>query len=671
MGIIRFYPNESGIQVSSYIKARIVCDESSLNDMANTSYINVYVQMCRTNSGHTTYGEGTLNLTIGGTAYNHAITTNQKLKYANQWELVGGITGLSVGHTSDGSFNMLLNAKSTINNNSMRFDFGGYVPLTTLDRAAPTVYVSTSNIKANSIDIRATASVACDIWQYSINGGGSWTTFKTSATTDTGIYTISGLTPNVSYSLKFKARKQKNEVYGESGNIAIKTLGGSVLQSVNTLNIDNTTVNLTFTATVYDTSYTHNIDITNDSQNLLTLTNLKLNNGSNTITLTAAQRAQVLNRISNVKSLSATYWLNTYNGSVHIGESSKKIANIQTSAANSAPTFLDFTFSDINAKTAGLTGNNQILVANMSTLQAVTTPALPKNGASISSYTATVGDKSISSSGTTLNIGAISKSGSLPLTITVTDTRGYTAKKTKNIQIIPYEDIKFDTSEIRRINEVENTLQISVNGKFSPVKIGTENKNSFRKIEYRFKKTSDSTYGAWTEITSSVDSTADSFSLNVNEWITADSDFSYYVQLYIADKLTNAYMTFTIPQGLPLLSFRKKKVGINRHNPQSALDVGGDIMMNGFNVQGFVKTLTGAENLNDLKTGGIYVQNENQNIINNPNSNYPLLKAGYLEVICSSNGNFMQRYTAFNCSAVYIRSWYEYSHIWYDWKKIF
>lgn len=671
MGIIRFYPNESGIQISSYIKARIVCDESSLNDIANTSYINVYVQMCRTNSGYTTYGEGTLTLTIGGTSYNHSITTSQKLKYANQWELVGGITGLSVGHTSDGSFNMFLNAKSTVNNSSMLFNFGGYVPLTTLDRTAPTVYVSTSNIKANSIDIRATSSVVCDLWQYSTNGGGSWTTFKTSATTDTGIYTISGLTPNVSYSLKGRARKQKNGVYGESGNTTVKTLGGSVLQSVNTLNIDNTTVDLTFTATVYDTSYTHNIDIANGNQNLLTLTGLKLKSGSNTITLTAAQRAQVLNRISNVKSLSATYWLNTYSGSVHIGESSKKTANIQTSAANSAPTFTDFSFSDTNGTTAELTGNNQILVADISTLKAVILPAIPKNGASISSYTATVGDKSISSSGTNLNIGSISKSGSLPLTITVTDTRGYTAKKTKNIRVIPYENIKFGECEIRRINDVENTLQILVNGSFSPVKVGTENKNAFRKMEYRLKKTSDNTYGTWTEITSSVNSTTDSFNLNINEWITADSDFSFYVQLYIADKLTNAYMTFTIPQGLPLLSFRKKKVGINQHNPQSALDVGGDIMMNGFKVQGFIKALTGAENLNELKTGGIYVQNENQNIINNPNSNYPLPKAGYLEVICSSNGNFMQRYTAFDCSAAYIRSWYEYSHIWYDWKKIF
>lgn len=671
MGIIRFYPNENGIQVSSYIKARIVVDESSLNDISNSSYINVYVQMCRTNSGYTTYGEGTLTLTIGGTSYNHSITTSQKLKYANQWELVGGITGLSVGHTSDGSFNMLLNAKSTVNNNSMHFDFGGYVPLTTLDRAAPTVYVSTSNIKADSIDIRATASVACDIWQYSTNGGGSWTTFKTAATTDTGIYTIYGLTPNVSYVLKVRVRKQKNGVYGESGSTTIKTLGGSLWQSIDTLNIDNATVDLTFTATVYDTSYTHSIDIANGSQNLLTLTNLKLNNGSNTIKLTAAQRAQVLNRISNVKSLSATYWLNTYSESVHIGESSKKIVVIQTSAANSAPTFSDFTFSDTNTKTVEVTGNNQILVANISTLQAIASSATAKNGASISSYTATVGDKSISSSGTTLNIGAISKSGTLPLTITATDTRGYTAKKTKNIQIVPYENIKFEDSEIRRINDVENTLQISVNGSFSPVKVGTENKNSFRKMEYRFKKTSDNTYGAWTEITSSVNSTADSFNLNINEWITADSDFSFYVQLYIADKLTNAYMTFTIPQGLPLLSFRKKKVGINRHNPQSALDVGGDIMMNGYKVQGFVKTLDGTENLNDLKTGGIYIQNENQNIINNPNSNYPVKKAGYLEVLCSDNGNFLQRYTTFDCSAIYIRSWYEYDHIWYNWKKIF
>ncbi|MGP1544174.1 MAG: DUF859 family phage minor structural protein [Candidatus Fimenecus sp.] len=144
---IKFYPNESGIQVGTYTKARIVCDEQSTNISNNTSHCVIYVQMCRTNSGYTTYGNGTLTLTIGGTAYNSTITTNQVLSNSWDWRLIGGITVLDIGHSSDGTYNIFINAKSTVNNSpNMVFNFGGYIELIPIPRiSVPTLSTSSAN----------------------------------------------------------------------------------------------------------------------------------------------------------------------------------------------------------------------------------------------------------------------------------------------------------------------------------------------------------------------------------------------------------------------------------------------------------------------------------------------------------------------------------------------
>lgn len=115
--------------------------------------------------------------------------------------------------------------------------------LTTIDRSAPTVTFSTSNVTANGFKISATSSATADIWQYSTNGGSSWTQFSTTASTSASV-TLSSLSPNTSYTVRVRARRQYNHVYGTSGSSTVKTLGGAVVNSVNTVTADNATVSI-------------------------------------------------------------------------------------------------------------------------------------------------------------------------------------------------------------------------------------------------------------------------------------------------------------------------------------------------------------------------------------------------------------------------------------------
>lgn len=539
------------------------------------------------------------------------------------------------------------------------------VDLNAIDRAAPTVTLATSSITASGVTVKATASTTCDRFDYSIDGGSTWTNFSTTSGT-TASKAITGLTPNTTYSIKVRARKKTNQVYGSSAASSVKTLGGSVISSVSTFTADAATAKITMSVTVYNTSYTHTLVIKNGSTTVLTITGLSLSNGSNTITLTAAQRSAVLAAMSALKSFTGTFTLTTYSGTTQIGTASSKTATVQTTSANSAPTFTAFTFEDSNATAVGVTGNNQILIQNISTLKLTLTAATAKNGATISSYSVVAGSKTASGTTTTITVGTIPDSGTVPVIVTAIDSRGYTTAVTVNITVLEYEGINITEYTMRRVNEVEDTTQVTIGGDITPVTIGGVNKNSLRYLYYRYRKTNDSAYNSYKDITSSTEYDDSGFNFESDEWLSLDADYSYYVQFLVTDKLTSDTVTITVPQGTPLLALRRKKVGINKREPAAALDVDGSVMMNGFNVLGLVAALDGTEDLNNLVAGGIYTQALNANA--STDKHYPKAIAGFLEVIANPSGYIMQRYTAYDNSAVYVRT--RYQNTWYAWKSV-
>lgn len=108
-----------------------------------------------------------------------------------------------------------------------------------------------------------------------------------------------------------------------------------------------------------------------------------------------------------------------------------------------------------------------------------------------------------------------------------------------------------------------------------------------------------------------------------------------------------------------------KEVGINNPNPQSALDVTGEIHMNGFPVMGIIQTSVEDDvSLNSLTTQGIYFRRR----VPQENMNYPALVFGMLEVFSCSTNLVIQRYTARDTPFdVYIRS--KVNSSWSKWVK--
>lgn len=459
------------------------------------------------------------------------------------------------------------------------------VTLTAIDRTAPTVTFTTSAITANGFTISATSSATADLFQYSTNNGSSWSTLSSTEGT-TASKAITGLSPNTSYTVKVRARKKTNQVYGTSSAVTVKTLGGAVVNSANQVTADAATVSIKINVTVYEASYTNTFQLKNGSTTILTISGLSWAKGTadRTITLTAAQRTTLLTAMASMKSFTGTFAVSSYNGSTQIGSTSSKTATV-TTTTSSAPTLSGFTYADSYATTTAITGNDQVFIQGHSKLTVTPGTATPKNEATIANYTATCNGVSVSNTtGAALTVGAVAKSGTVAVVLTVTDSRGYTASVTQNITVVAYAAPKVNSLTLRRTNDIEAEMQLVFNGTISAISVGGTQKNALKYVRYRYKATSATSYSSYVSILSAVTQSGTSFSYSNLELRSLASDQSWDVHIQIRDKLdslSSLDLYYVIPQGTPLVALRKQKVGINTPTPEAALDVVGDAKVSG------------------------------------------------------------------------------------------
>ena len=480
------------------------------------------------------------------------------------WRFSGTYSGVSIG---------TITASATVTLNS-------------IDRTAPTVSCSVSNITANGFTISASSSATSDIWQYSLNGGSTWTQFSSTAGTSASV-TLSTLSPNTTYSVRVRARKRANQVYGTSSTISAKTLGGAVLLSCGSFSADAASISLSLRVTVYNAAYTNYITIKNGSTTYLSLAGRVWSAGTanRTITLTSSERTTLLNAMASVKAFTATIELVTKSGSAQIGSASTCTCTVSTSASNSGPTLSGFTFADSYSTTTAITDNDQVLIQDYSRLTVTPGTAAARNGASIVSYSAVCsGVTKSNTTGAALSLGTIGTSGTRDITLTVTDSRGYTASVTQSVTVVPYSKPRVSSVSLRRTNDIETEMQLVFNGSISPITVDGTQKNSLLYARYRYKLTSASSYNSYTSILGSVSATGSSFSFSNLELCNLDSESSYDFHLQIRDQLnslTSLDLYFVVSQGTPLVALRKKMVGINTPSPEAALHVVGDTRIEG------------------------------------------------------------------------------------------
>lgn len=569
----------------------------------SASYEGRYLQLTITETVNVAANTSTLSWTLtsaGGSAVYYTVDTTTVTingttvyeKARTNWDdrvfpaAKGSVSGtITVAHNSDGTKTVDVGFSTRVYIFGPQ-EYGGTMTLTNIDRTAPTVSCSVSSITAYGFKISASSSATADIWQYSTNGGTSWTQFSTTAGTSASI-TLSSLSPNTSYSVRVKARKKTNQVYGTSGTSSVKTLGGGVINSCPTITADAATVSFKPNVTVYDASYSYYLSICNGATEYLALGARTWTAGTadRTITLSQTERADLLEAMASIKSFSATLKLVTKSGTTQIGSTTSCTCTIQTTEANSAPTMTAFTYKDSRSNTTAVTGNDQLFIQGYSYLYITPGTATAKNGASIVKYAATCnGVSGSNTTGGAINLSTVSKAGTLDVVVTATDSRGYTVSSKQQITVIAYAKPKVSAITLRRTNDIEAEMQLVFNGSISPITVSGTQKNSLKYVQYRYKLTSESSYGAYTSILSSVTQNGTGFSYSNLELCSLDANSSYDFHVYIRDQLntlSSVSLYFTVPQGTPLVALRKQKVGINTPNPEAAFHVVGDAKIEG------------------------------------------------------------------------------------------
>lgn len=554
----------------------------------------------------------------------------------------------------------------------------GYSSAVSVDLAAPSITASVTNIGSSGFTISATSNVTCNIWDYSLDNGSTWTRIGTTEGTSTSV-SVTGLNPNQTYNVKVRARKKVNNIYGTSSAVSVTTLGGSILHSAYNFAADDDTVKVKINVTIYGTFY-HKLYFkdTNGTQiAVVTFQGTARTASDLTLSLSATTRTRLLAAMPTVKNMQVDLTLETYTDNTYatlVGSSGPKRCTMTTSAANSAPSFTDFTYQDTETVVTAITQNDQILLQSFSHLVVNAVAGTALNGSTITGYSVSIGDVSIDGTSTTLDVGAVSSFGNLTLRVTCSDSRGYYTSVDKTVTVLAYASPQLSSFTLRRQNEIGKLIQLMFSGSVSTIPISDVEKNALVSVVLKYKQTSAS---SWTtlNLTSALTRNGLFFSYSNIELMELDETQSYDFVLVVTDNLgTLSQLEYAVilNQGTPLLAFRKRsttnnrpRVGLNNPTPVYELDVHGDIAMHDVIVQGFVAEL-GEEYLNNLQTGGYYVQSDSGEAITT--RNYPAAKIGLLEVLASPSGVVVQRYTPFDVSAVYMR-YYDGSG-WTSWRAI-
>lgn len=267
--------------------------------------------------------------------------------------------------------------------------------------------------------------------------------------------------------------------------------------------------------------------------------------GSYTMQLTDSERTTLRNASKNSPTLKVTYALKTtIDGTAYYSRAERKM-----NVVDAAPELGAVSYEDTNAATVAVTGDKLRIVQNHSIMTVTIPTATTKKGATIASYEISFGgvSKKVQNAGA-VSIGTVDVSYSQAMTVTVTDSRGFTASQSVQVTVDDY-SAPTAVIDLHRLNNFEPTTYITSNARYSYL----NGKNAVT-ISARFKKVSDSSYGTPIELEDSIQST-----------VTCDRDSAYDFVVTITDKLESTDYNLALGKGIPafFIDTKKSSVGVN------------------------------------------------------------------------------------------------------------
>lgn len=307
-------------------------------------------------------------------------------------------------------------------------------------------------------------------------------------------------------------------------------------------------------------SFTHTLTYTFGSLSGTIASNV---GASTTWTIPTSFYAQIPNATSGTMVITCK----TYNGTTLVGTTT---TNVTCYVTNSNPTF-NVAYQDTNSTTTTITGNNQQIIQNKSTVQFNITSASAKNSATLSSVKITINGvtqtKSISSATLNFDYGVVNVAQNINASVQLIDSRGLSTTKQVTLTILPWSNPTAIITLLRKSNYYSET-DIKVDANYSS--LASHNTIS---IKYRYKKTTTSTWSSYVNLSD-----------NVTATFTADNQYEWDVQVVVQDRLATTTYNLTLSVGQPILFVdrRKRNVGVDCFPADTnAFEVQGNAQVNG------------------------------------------------------------------------------------------
>lgn len=302
-------------------------------------------------------------------------------------------------------------------------------------------------------------------------------------------------------------------------------------------------------------------------------------------------------KMPNLNSSWGTIYADTYNGSTKIGTKSVKFT---CNVSNANPTINKIDYYDSNQKTSDITEDNQIIIRNNSNLEFKLTNLIALKYATLSKVeillngitkSATLSGSSVPSQ--VINFGIVNSSSNLTASISVIDSRGNRTSYSKDITIVDW----VQPSAIincQRENNFYSTTHLTVDGSISSI-----NDKNVIKIQYQYKKTTDTNYSTLNTIQ---DNTQTSFEI--------DNKFAWYIRVIVSDLIGSTTYNLFIDKGIPIIYFDRllSSMGVNcfpkydNSFEVNGVSLGGKVLYNSANGTAETVTLTdSAENYTYLE----------------------------------------------------------------------
>jgi hypothetical protein len=333
-----------------------------------------------------------------------------------------------------------------------------------------------------------------------------------------------------------------------SGSWSLPDIGRASQPSLNTWPNNSPNFNIGDTIVVHmnrkSTVFTHTVVLKLGSYSYTIGTGVTDNISLDTDKIASSLYAQMPNSNEMTGEIEVT----TYSGSAVIGTSS---CTIIAHVVNSNPTF-NVEYEDSNSNTVAITGDNQYIIRNNSTLKISVNNAQALNSATLKTITAVINGNAytgtLNGSTGTINVGVVNISSDAKTTVKLTDSRGN--EGVSDITVLVYDWTL--PSAIIKLNRKSNYYSesiLNVNANYSS--IGDRNSVT---IKYRTKKVANSTFSTYTTIQNNADAN-----------FTADNEYEWNVQVEVSDLIGKTTYNLILPKGIPIAYFDIKKYsfGVN------------------------------------------------------------------------------------------------------------